>query len=196
MKKYQTTLIATSWALVAGVVASLGAGFLGLIRVSEAYDSARIFSEHPGVVVLSLMFMCSPLQRITLRSWVKVRKHLGIIFGLLALTNAGIFYASNSRFSTAEMFVAAGALATIICVPLLATSFKPVKRWMGSAKWTKLHKLSYALPLLVGIHLLTNPSLPIGMSFSVLLFAAGFRFVVYRTNWLIARPKAHLTARI
>lgn len=49
-------------------------------------------------------------------------------------------------------FILVGSLAWLILVVLAATSFNRAIRWLGAARWQRLHKLVYAVAVLAVLH--------------------------------------------
>ena len=45
-----------------------------------------------------------------------------------------------------------GTLALLLMLPLAATSFNAAVRWLGAARWQRLHRLIYAIAPLALLH--------------------------------------------
>ena len=102
--------------------------------------------ENPGMITFGAMFVASPIQWLTGRSQVRVRKYLGIMFFLLALSNAAMFVLETGLAAVLSApFLVAGTIAFALAVPLFLTSSRRSQRAMGMKRWRALHKLTYVV---------------------------------------------------
>lgn len=141
-------LIVMALAAIAPIViaGATAAALLGAISVEAMTDLVLAAGENPGMVTFGAMFLASPIQWLTGRSQVRVRKYLGIVFFLLALSNAAMFVLETGIGAVlAAPFLIAGTIALAVAVPLFLTSSRWAQRTMGMKRWRLLHKLTYVV---------------------------------------------------
>ncbi len=144
------------------IVGLLVAGTTGLMSIEAMIELALAAGEEPGMFVFAAMFLASPVQWLTGRTQVRVRKYLGIVFFLLALSNGAMFVIETgvgAAFSAP--FLVAGSLALLLSVPLFLTSSRWSQRALGLRRWRLLHKATYviAVALLVHVVLIDGPGI-------------------------------------
>lgn len=128
------------------IVGAVGAALLGAISVEAMINLALAAGENPGMVTFGAMFLASPVQWFTGRSQVRVRKYLGIVFFLLALSNGAMFVLESGIAATLSApFLIAGTIAVALATPLFLTSSRWSQRRIGMKRWRGLHKLTYAI---------------------------------------------------
>ncbi len=155
--------------IVAGTVAARA---LGLISTEAMIDTALGAGEDPGLLVFGAMFLASPVQWLTGRTQIRVRKYLGIVFFLLALSNGAMFVIeSGLGAALGAPFLVAGTIALVLSAPLFATSSRWSQRAMGMRRWQVLHKATYVVAIALVAHVLL---LPDEVELSIGLIAAGF----------------------
>lgn len=129
--------------VIAGTIA---AALLGVISVEAAMTLALAAGENPGMITFGAMFLASPVQWFTGRSQVRVRKYLGVIFFLLALSNGAMFIIESGLTAVlGAPFLIAGTIALVLTVPLFLTSSRWSQRALGMKRWRLLHKLTYVI---------------------------------------------------
>ncbi|MFW2381906.1 MAG: ferric reductase-like transmembrane domain-containing protein [Acidimicrobiales bacterium] len=141
-------LVVLTLATIAPVLISgaIGAALLGVISTEAMIEFALAAGENPGMITFGAMFVASPVQWLTGRSQVRVRKYLGIMFFLLALSNAAMFVIETGLASALSApFLVAGTVAFALAVPLFLTSSRRSQRAMGMKRWRGLHKLTYVI---------------------------------------------------
>ncbi len=128
------------------IAGSVGLALLGVLSIDALVAVALGAGENPGIIVFGAMFLATPVQRLTGLSQVRVRKCLGIVFFLLALSNGAMFVldAGLARILSAP-FLIAGTVAVALSLPLFLTSSRRVQRAMGIRRWRLLHKLTYVV---------------------------------------------------
>ncbi len=157
-------LLATAPAItIAGAVV---AQLVGAIATDDMVDIALAAGENPGMIIFGAMFLASPIQWLTGRSQIRVRKYLGVTFFLLAVSNATMFAIERgigAAFGAA--FLIAGVVALVAATPLFLTSTRRAQRSMGMRAWRRLHKLTYlvAIALLAHVILLGDAGLGAAM---------------------------------
>lgn len=99
--------------------------------------------------------------------FVAMRRWLGLAASVLAAVHALVAFgwileppsaASIPAFFEGLPHVRQGTVALAILVVLTATSFPPVNARLGLRAWSALHRAVYLAAALVGLHVLTAPS--------------------------------------
>lgn len=153
------------------ITGSIAAALLGLITTEAMLTVALAAGENPGMITFGAMFLASPVQWLTGRSQVRVRKYLGITFFLLALSNGAMFAIETGLAGAlGAPFLIAGTLALLVALPLFLTSSHLAQRTIGMRRWRTLHKATY----LVGVALMTHVVLIGDIGPGFVLIALGF----------------------
>lgn len=200
MNEIRTLLRSRSWnrlsplQLVAAAVATvpplliLGAvlaGVTGLITEQAMIDLALAAGENPGTFIFGMMFLASPIQWLTGRSQVRVRKYLGIVFYLLAVSNLAMFILEAGIGATfSAPFLVAGMVAVLLATPLFLTSSRWSQRWMGMRRWRLLHRLTYVIAVALVAHVALIGEVGFGSTLIALGFVARIPAV---RRWLTQR---------
>jgi sulfoxide reductase heme-binding subunit YedZ len=114
-----------------------------------------------------LRFLCltlaiTPLRQWTgISAWLRLRRMLGLFAFFYALLHFLCYAWLDMGFDAAAIvrdipkrpFALVGALALLLMVPLAATSFNRAIRFLGAARWKRLHRLVYAVAVLGVLHL-------------------------------------------
>ena len=151
----------------------LVARLLGLVSLEAMIGTALAAGEEPGMIIFGAMLMASPVQWLTGRSQVRVRKYLGIVFFLLALSNGAMFVLEHGwAESVSQPFLVAGVIALLIAAPLFFTSSRWAQRTLGMRRWRSLHRLTYVVAVALIGHVLLIPTI----GFGELMIAAGLLF--------------------
>ncbi len=111
--------------------------------------------------MLCLTLAITPLRQAS--GWhalVRLRRMLGLFsffYGLLhflcfAWLDMGLDPAAIVRDIAKRPFILVGTSALLLMVPLAATSFNRAIRWLGAARWQRLHRAVYAVALLALLH--------------------------------------------
>ncbi len=172
---------------------AIGAALLGVISTEAMNQFALAAGENPGMITFGAMFVASPIQWLTGRSQVRVRKYLGIIFFLLALSNAAMFVLETGlALALSTPFLIAGTVAFALAVPLFLTSNRRSQRAMGMKRWRTLHKLTYIVAAALLGHVILIGDIGPG----AVLITLGFigRIPVVR-RWLTNRVDRRRAAR-
>ncbi len=128
------------------IAGSIAAGMVGAISIEAMMSLALAAGENPGMITFGAMFLASPVQRFTGKSQVRVRKYLGIMFFLLALSNGVMFFIeSGLAAALGSPFLIAGTLALALATPLFLTSSRWSQKTLGRKRWRVLHKLTYVV---------------------------------------------------
>ncbi|NNF69595.1 MAG: hypothetical protein HKN01_07465 [Acidimicrobiia bacterium] len=146
------TLATIAPLLISGAI---GAALLGVISTEAMIEFVLAAGENPGMITFGAMFVASPIQWLTGRSQVRVRKYLGIMFFLLALSNAAMFVLETGVGAMLSApFLIAGTIAFALATPLFLTSSRRSQRAMGMKRWRSLHKLTYAVAAALLLHVI------------------------------------------
>ena len=166
-------LVVMALATVAPVViaGSVFAVLAGLIPLATMVNVALAAGENPGMITFGAMFLASPVQWWTGQSQVRVRKYLGIIFFLLALSN-GVMFAIETGVGAmlGAPLLVAGSLALALATPLFVTSGHWAQRRMGMRRWRLLHKATYLVAAALMAHVVLIGDIGLGF----VLIALGF----------------------
>jgi DMSO/TMAO reductase YedYZ heme-binding membrane subunit len=174
--------MAAAAAPVAVIVAGVLLAVVGIISPEAMVNLALGAGENPGMLVFGAMFLASPVQWLTGRTQVRVRKFLGIVFFLLGASNGAMFaierlltgaaggLAGSLGAAVGAPFLIAGSIGLALSVPLFLTSSRWSQKVLGMKRWRLLHKATYlvAVALLAHVMLIGDPGL------GALLIAAGF----------------------
>lgn len=178
--------LATVGPLIA--VGAISSGLLGLISTEAMIDLALAAGENPGTITFGAMFLASPVQWLTGRSQVRVRKYLGIVFFLLALSNGAMFVVeSGITAAFGAPFLIAGSIAVVLAAPLFLTSSRWSQRVMGMKRWRLLHKLTYLVAAAVLGHVLLIGEVDLGSILIVLGFIARVPLI---RRWISRRDRS------
>ncbi len=173
--------------VVFGVIVARSAG---LISTDAMIDAALAAGENPGMIVFGALFLASPVQWWTGRTQVRVRKFLGIVFFLLALSDGAMFALEEGlRAAFGAPFLIAGSLALVVSTPLFLTSSRWSQRILGMRRWRLLHRSTYlvAVALLAHVLLIGDPGF--GAAMITLGFVARIPAVKRRLGRRRADPR-------
>ena len=135
-----------------------------LARGNVGTNPVEFFLRTSGVLTLIALIVTlsvTPLRK--LFGWnglVKYRRMLGLyafFYAFLHLITYSVFDKSGSVSAIAgdvfeRPFIAVGMVAFLILVPLAVTSTNGMIKRIGGRQWARLHKLTYAVPVLGVIH--------------------------------------------
>jgi sulfoxide reductase heme-binding subunit YedZ len=120
---------------------------------------------------------------------------LGVLHGLRRMIGLfGAFYAAVHLFAWTRQYgfdwpfladeivlrryLTIGLVATLLLVPLVATSTSSARRWLGERRWRRLHGLVYAMTLAAFVHSVMARGvtrLEVALDAALLLGAFGWR---------------------
>lgn len=114
----------------------------------------------------TLRFLCLTLAVTPLRQWTgltalaRLRRMLGLFtvfyaalhFSTYAVFDMGLVWPDIVRDIAKRPFILVGSAAFLLLLPLAATSFNRAIRWLGPARWQRLHRAVYAVGLLAILH--------------------------------------------
>jgi sulfoxide reductase heme-binding subunit YedZ len=114
----------------------------------------------------TLRFLCLTLAITPLRQWTglsalaRLRRMLGLFtafyaamhFSAYAVFDMGLVWPDIVRDVAKRPFILVGATAFALMLPLAATSFNRAIKWLGAARWQRLHRAVYGIALLAILH--------------------------------------------
>jgi len=114
----------------------------------------------------TLRFLCLTLAVTPLRQWMglaalaRLRRMLGLFtafyatlhFSAYAVFDMGLVWADIVRDVAKRPFILVGTAAFVLLLPLAATSFNGAIKWLGAARWQRLHRAVYGIALLAILH--------------------------------------------
>lgn len=113
------------------------------------------------LILLCLTLSITPLRQWTGRAeWALWRRGLGVWSFVYALQHITVYLWLDMEWSLAKAgtdvmqrpFILVGTLALLLMIPLAATSFNRAIRWLGAAKWKRLHASVHAIVALALLH--------------------------------------------
>lgn len=147
------------------IIGALASRLLGLTTTEQMVELALGAGENPGTFTFAAMFLASPIQWLTGRSQIRIRKLLGIVFYGLAVNNFAMFVIEQqltgevglaARIGGSPMILA-GLTALLLATPLFLTSSRWSQRFLGMRRWRMLHRLTYVIAVALVVHVLLIP---------------------------------------
>jgi methionine sulfoxide reductase heme-binding subunit len=139
------------------MVARAVRGTLGANPVAEALNQLGLLA----LVLLVASLACTPLKTIAGWKWpIRIRKSLGVMAFFYAATHFVTYVAIDQVYDVKAIaldivkrpFIMVGFAALLILVPLAATSTASMRKRLGAARWTRLHRLAYLAGVLGVTH--------------------------------------------
>ena len=159
----QCLVLALASIAPAVIAGALAARALGLTATDTMVETALAAGEDPGLITFGAMYLASPVQWLTGRSQVRVRKFLGIVFFLLAASNAAMFAVERGVLNSLDApFLVAGTLAFVASIPLFFTSSHRAQRLLGMHRWRTLHRLTHLVAIALVAHVVLIGEFAIG----------------------------------
>jgi len=114
----------------------------------------------------TLRLLCLTLAITPLRQWTglstlaRLRRMLGLFTAFYALMHFSAYAVFDMELVWADIvrdvakrpFILVGTTAFVLMLPLAATSFNRAIRWLGAARWQRLHHAVYAIAMLAILH--------------------------------------------
>ena len=111
--------------------------------------------------MLCVLLLVTPLREIT--GWAglaRLRRMLGLFVFFYALVHfvAYVWLDQSGQWDDILLdipkrpFILVGLLAWLLLLPLALTSFNVAIRWLGAARWRRLHQAVYVIALLAILH--------------------------------------------
>ncbi len=190
----QMAVIAAALVAPLVLVATIFSRILGLIDTETMIEICLNAGENPGMITFGAMFICSPIQWITGRSQVRVRKFLGIVFFVLAASNFLMFILERGiGQSLSSPLLVAGTAAIAISLPLFLTSSRKSQRKLGMKRWRLLHRATYLVAFALLLHVILVPDFGPGALAIVLGFIARIPGIRQRITRPPRRARASAT---
>jgi methionine sulfoxide reductase heme-binding subunit len=142
---------------VLGATAVALGGAIGLIDGHRTAAGIVAFTEVPGVFLLAGVLWCTPLERLTGRSYRRRRRWLGLSFAACGVANLVAFLLEHPPADLGRPFAVAGVTAVVASIPLAVTSTGAAIRRLGIDRWRLLHRLTYVIAIAVIAHLWLVP---------------------------------------
>ena len=142
----------------------LGYWLTGLFQDALGANPAEALLRGTGLWTLRMLcvlLLVSPLREIT--GWAglaRLRRMLGLFVFFYALVHFSAYVWLDQsgqwddilRDIPKRPFILVGLLALVLLTPLALTSFNAAIRWLGAARWRKLHRAVYGIALLAILH--------------------------------------------
>jgi methionine sulfoxide reductase heme-binding subunit len=137
------------------------------LSAHEVSASAPDVLGNGAFILFALMLAVTPVRTITGWRWhLPLRRDFGIATFAVAgldLVLIAVYGASGAHGGfldrvAGQKFLLAGTLAVVLLLPLVLSSTRSAKRWLGR-RWKLLHRLTYAVWALILLHLAFIPSL-------------------------------------
>jgi DMSO/TMAO reductase YedYZ heme-binding membrane subunit len=156
-----------------------------------------------AIIFIGLTLAVTPVRKISGWNWLShFRRMLGLYAFFYGLVHFLIYYAFQQSFSMAAVFrdtmthrfIFFGMTALVLMIPLAATSTNGMIKWLGAAKWKRLHKLVYIVAIAAAIHFWMQPKIA-GLEQEIFAGAVvvllGYRIIAWQ---LAETKKARLVA--
>lgn len=156
--------------------------------VADPFPPATRISGIWGMRLLVAGLVITPSARMTgLAGIIRFRRPVGLWAAAYSIGHFAIWsldYGFDPGLITTEIlrlrYLFVGFVATVLLVPLAATSFNAAIRWVGGRNWRRLHWLVYPSVLLALWHMATAGRLS-GVDFTIMSVVTGsallWRFV-------------------
>lgn len=143
--------------------------------VADPFPPATRISGIWGMRLLVAGLVITPLARMTgLAGIIRFRRPVGLWAAAYSIGHFAIWsldYGFDFGLITTEIlrlrYLFVGFIATVMLVPLAATSFNAAIRWVGGRNWRRLHWLVYPSVLLALWHMATAGRLS-GVDFTIM----------------------------
>jgi len=145
-------------------LAPLGYLLFALLHDALGANPAEALLRSTGLWTLRMLcvlLLVSPLREMT--GWAglaRLRRMLGLFVFFYALVHfvAYVWLDQSGLWDdilldiSKRPFILVGLLALILLLPLALTSFNAAIRWLGAARWRRLHQAVYVIALLAILH--------------------------------------------
>jgi methionine sulfoxide reductase heme-binding subunit len=164
--------------------------------VADPFPPATRISGIWGMRLLVAGLVIAPLARTTgLAGIIRFRRPVGLWAAAYSIGHFAIWsldYGFDLSLITTEIlrlrYLLVGFIATVLLVPLAATSFNAAIRWVGGRNWRRLHWLVYPSVLLALWHMATAGRLS-GVDFTIMSVVTGLALL-----WRVVRALPKLSA--
>ena len=164
--------------------------------VADPFPPATRISGIWGMRLLVAGLTITPLARTTgLAGIIRFRRPIGLWAAAYSVGHFAIWsldYGFDLSLITTEIlrlrYLFVGFIATVLLLPLAATSFNAAIRWVGGRNWRRLHWLVYPSVLLALWHMATAGRLS-GVDFTIMSVVTGLALL-----WRVVRAVPKLSA--
>lgn len=150
---YLLGLVPGVWLFIQALTDNLGA------------DPAKALERGLGEWALRLIILglaITPLRQLLGINWLRYRRAVGLLafFYVLAhlvsyiLLDQGLDWAAIGADILKRPYITIGMLGFVLLLPLAVTSSNAMIRWLGGARWRRLHRLVYPAALAGAAHFL------------------------------------------
>ncbi|WP_420568622.1 protein-methionine-sulfoxide reductase heme-binding subunit MsrQ [Thalassovita sp.] len=150
-----------AWSIYMGGVAWAALLFWQGLTGRLGVEPIQTLEHEYGICALILLVIglsVSPLRRFTGLNLLKFRRAIGVTAFFFVLAHL-LVWAVLDQGTLARIwadilkrpYITVGMLALVLAVPLAVTSNNASVRWLGRG-WRKLHRLTYPVVLLAGVH--------------------------------------------
>ena len=119
---------------------------------ADSQNRAVHITGMTALIFLMLTLAVTPVRKITGWNWLShFRRMLGLYAFFYASVHFSIYFGLEKGLSISAViddalrhnFILFGMIALLLMIPLAATSTNGIIKWMGAAKWKRLHQLVY-----------------------------------------------------
>jgi len=166
---------------------------LGANPIAEALNQLGLLA----LVLLLLSLAATPLQVLTHWKWpIRIRKTLGLLgffyvcmhFLLYALVDQALAWKAIGEDIAKRPFIMVGFAAFVLLIPLAITSTSGALKFMGFARWKRLHRLAYVIGILGVVHYLLRVK-KITAEPLVYAIVLGVLFLIRIADYLLERAQ-------
>ena len=137
---------------------------VGILQNSLGPNPAEYLIRSTGELTLRMLCLCLCITPMRVQfSWpelAKFRRSLGLLTFFYVFMHAlcyslfdmGLVWNDIAKDIAKRPFILVGFTAAILMSLLAATSFNRAIRWLGAARWRRLHQAVYAIALLAILH--------------------------------------------
>lgn len=162
--------------------------------VADPFPPATRVSGIWGMRLLVAGLAITPIARLSgVAGIIRFRRPVGLWAAAYSIGHFAIWsldYGFDLHLIATEIlrlrYLFVGFIATVLLVPLAATSFNAAIRWVGGRNWRRLHWLVYPSVLLALWHMATAGRLS-GVDFTVMCAATGLA-LVWRVLRALPKP--------
>ncbi len=126
-------------------------------------DPVRTLEHELGIIALQFLVAAlavTPLRELTGVSFLRFRRMFGLLAFAYAILHFTTWLVLDRQLDWPRIladlvkrpYIILGMTALLMLIPLAATSFDRAVRWLGGARWRRLHRLAYPATALAAVH--------------------------------------------
>lgn len=126
-------------------------------------DPVRTLEHELGIIALQFLVAAlavTPLRELTGVSFLRFRRMFGLLAFAYAILHFTTWLVLDRQLDWLRIladlvkrpYIILGMTALLMLIPLAATSFDRAVRWLGGARWRRLHRLAYPATALAAVH--------------------------------------------